>query len=1016
IREVPADLSASSPSTPCCAVPQPLSLPAFPAGSLELRLVGPQYLRVQGLYPNTTLDSSLCDVGKFGDQTTWNTVAKSELETPTRCPIIGSFVGQLPNAPGFCALLRSHCHKPDAMTYVVTSCRNATEAYEHPISVLKEDSSSPPRPLDSIPPPLPPEIQVSYLPLSNSSPVGGRPRTPTEIVVSSDGPQGQIVRLPPPQMTSTVNFNPKGNSWAGSASSKPSTIPGTISLLPSDNRINILSGTVQNSAHALLPQEISVSSNYPPYKGSQTGVIGAQLTIGESKTVRAKRSEVTIAPRMSRAKTTVISFKWEPRTTTSRSLPSNDPPSEAPNFKPKPTNNDDRPPPFLPSSISRESLASPARETQISISDRGSRRPYNPLSFWPTNYRGGGDTSARNPIRKPVSHDIIQPPGVDRGPTGHTPWITEVENEKDGVIKAGISRDRSPSVISHPQDDHPHRRDSPLNQGISHNGHSPHRHGSSAPFSFNSRVPDSTTRAHDVNFPTRSQDPSYINRNDRRLPALHDSVDLPRTVDFSSSSRKRPSSLDYASEVERTNSRHIHYNREQQRSSTPSNTFSNRRRGNDQGNEGRIHSSSSHRQSGPTQHTLPFDLNSGMSHNVDDHILNSTDRPRHGRLDIIDLDPRIFSDLKFAHKNIFTYPVDQASDFADQQRSSYLSDDDGYWSDEGFWIATTKDNDYPDLDFSRNILVDEADSAKRLKLPNVITRPSFLNNESSTLGSQESFKATKPDPSNSSVTIVYTDSNRFSENYASDVKISTRPASTFSFPAQPEADEDPRIRGSIGYRISQLDQVGLGSPYQEFDEEDVEIDSSRNSFLKSNSRTSSVSVTPSSITEPLNEKIKLMIPGERDYRCIGEWTEGDKIYALTYRPDTHTHECFVGAETPDGRVFIREAGSVPGLCERGVQPHIMGMELKQKADCSEEPLPTPTGTYPLPPSRGPQRHPSPPAMPPWHRDKQQGTTKPWKPITAPPHRRTSGSSDRRPWPSMLLWSLATTTLVLFLLH
>ncbi|KAF2345160.1 hypothetical protein FHG87_024084 [Trinorchestia longiramus] len=28
-----------------------------------------------GLYPNTTLDSSLCDVGKFGDQTTWNTVA-----------------------------------------------------------------------------------------------------------------------------------------------------------------------------------------------------------------------------------------------------------------------------------------------------------------------------------------------------------------------------------------------------------------------------------------------------------------------------------------------------------------------------------------------------------------------------------------------------------------------------------------------------------------------------------------------------------------------------------------------------------------------------------------------------------------------------------------------------------------------------------------------------------------------------------------------------------------------------
>uniref|UniRef100_A0A2P2I5V0 Carboxyl-ester lipase n=1 Tax=Hirondellea gigas TaxID=1518452 RepID=A0A2P2I5V0_9CRUS len=138
---------------------------------------------------------------------------------------------------------------------------------------------------------------------------------------------------------------------------------------------------------------------------------------------------------------------------------------------------------------------------------------------------------------------------------------------------------------------------------------------------------------------------------------------------------------------------------------------------------------------------------------------------------------------------------------------------------------------------------------------------------------------------------------------------------------------------------------------------------------------------------------------QRDYLCIGEWTEGDKIYGLTYRPDTHTHECFVGVKTEQGKVFIKEAGSVNGICGRGVRPEIMGMELVQEAECkSVEVSNTPGGdgapSTSLPPSHRSTRHPPPPhGRPPWQRPQQQHDTitKSWKPITASPRWRTAGS-------------------------
>ncbi|XP_071543356.1 uncharacterized protein [Panulirus ornatus] len=108
---------------------------------------------------------------------------------------------------------------------------------------------------------------------------------------------------------------------------------------------------------------------------------------------------------------------------------------------------------------------------------------------------------------------------------------------------------------------------------------------------------------------------------------------------------------------------------------------------------------------------------------------------------------------------------------------------------------------------------------------------------------------------------------------------------------------------------------------------------------------------------------------EREYQCLGQWEEEGRVYALTYRRDIHTYECFVGVIKTDGVVFIKEAGA---RCSRGVQPVILGMKLHRKASCT--PKSTPTRA-----SQSSQRNRTrPPATsPPWLH-----TTKPWKPITA----------------------------------
>ncbi|XP_066938431.1 uncharacterized protein [Macrobrachium rosenbergii] len=109
---------------------------------------------------------------------------------------------------------------------------------------------------------------------------------------------------------------------------------------------------------------------------------------------------------------------------------------------------------------------------------------------------------------------------------------------------------------------------------------------------------------------------------------------------------------------------------------------------------------------------------------------------------------------------------------------------------------------------------------------------------------------------------------------------------------------------------------------------------------------------------------------EREYQCLGQWEEEGRIYALTYRRDIRTYECFVGIIRSNGVVFIKEAGTE---CSRGVQPEVLGMKLHRKGDSCPQPSPTSQA------NKSPPKEDTRPrtTQPPWLR-----TTRPWKPITA----------------------------------
>ncbi|XP_065217157.1 uncharacterized protein LOC135843266 [Planococcus citri] len=69
-------------------------------------------------YPN----NSLCSVQNF-QSNVWITQGRKDLSTLSPCPILGEYIGQLPNVQAnFCAKLSSNCLSQDTMYYTVSDC------------------------------------------------------------------------------------------------------------------------------------------------------------------------------------------------------------------------------------------------------------------------------------------------------------------------------------------------------------------------------------------------------------------------------------------------------------------------------------------------------------------------------------------------------------------------------------------------------------------------------------------------------------------------------------------------------------------------------------------------------------------------------------------------------------------------------------------------------------------------------------------------------------------------------
>lgn len=135
---------------------------------------------------------------------------------------------------------------------------------------------------------------------------------------------------------------------------------------------------------------------------------------------------------------------------------------------------------------------------------------------------------------------------------------------------------------------------------------------------------------------------------------------------------------------------------------------------------------------------------------------------------------------------------------------------------------------------------------------------------------------------------------------------------------------------------------------------------------------------------------------QREYQCLGQWTEDKRIYALTFRRDIRTYECFVGVILPDGTVFIKEAESEAG-CSRNVQPEVLGMKLSKLEECPDSSR-QPFTSIPQSSQRSASSRPTP------------RPTKPWKPITGRPRARGSGGGGTTS-PSISLLCLSILALI-----
>ncbi|XP_071516653.1 uncharacterized protein [Panulirus ornatus] len=145
---------------------------------------------------------------------------------------------------------------------------------------------------------------------------------------------------------------------------------------------------------------------------------------------------------------------------------------------------------------------------------------------------------------------------------------------------------------------------------------------------------------------------------------------------------------------------------------------------------------------------------------------------------------------------------------------------------------------------------------------------------------------------------------------------------------------------------------------------------------------------------------------ERQYRCLGQWSEGGVMYTYTHRRDVDTYECFAGVVVNVNEIFIIEAGT---SCQRGLQPLAYGMKLVRQATCSEIEARVST----------PQPHLDSSSHPPW-----------WPPTTKNPWMKKTATTESPTWkneipraahstssrsPSRSLTSLLMATFLLLLL-
>ncbi|XP_063596545.1 uncharacterized protein LOC134773284 [Penaeus indicus] len=148
---------------------------------------------------------------------------------------------------------------------------------------------------------------------------------------------------------------------------------------------------------------------------------------------------------------------------------------------------------------------------------------------------------------------------------------------------------------------------------------------------------------------------------------------------------------------------------------------------------------------------------------------------------------------------------------------------------------------------------------------------------------------------------------------------------------------------------------------------------------------------------------------ERDYRCLGQWSEGGVMYTFTHRRDVNIYECFAGVVVSSNEIYIIEAGT---SCQRGLQPLAYGMKLVRQATCSE--IEARESTPPPPPPSS--------SIPPWW---PQTTKNPWikkaSTTTETPTwnneipRAAPSSSSRTTTTTSFRWLMTTTTLLLLLL-